>query len=166
VDKQCWEAQRGHVYPKGGDGSQSIKVSLDLMSLDNSSSFLLTYTYAKAQEIKKKFVGVHATYDKFLALLRSQLETLEQTTTSTGTSSSAVVPNGSGNSAATIEAGIQSASSSFNTQASDEKPTKDTELQRLRTEYRVAYIVCMRFGRRSEGIKSLCGIFGKARRNR
>jgi len=58
------------------------------------------------------------------------------------------------------EAGVQSTNSSFNTQASDEKPPKHTELHRLKTEY--GY---MRFGRRSEGVKSLCGIFGKARKD-
>jgi cleavage stimulation factor subunit 3 len=127
---------------------------------------LLTFAYAEAQEIKKEFADVHATYDKFLTLLRSQLETLELTTTSPSTSSSTVVPNGSGNNAVTAEAGIQSANSSFNTQASDEKPSKDTELQRLKTEYGVAWIIYMRFGRRSEGVKSLRGIFGKARKDR
>jgi cleavage stimulation factor subunit 3 len=127
---------------------------------------LLTFAYAEAQEIKKEFANVHATYDKFLTLLRSQLETLKLTTTSASTSSSTVVPNGSENSTVTVEAGIQSANSSFNTQASDKKPLKDTELQRLKTEYGVAWIMYMRFGRRSEGVKSLRGIFGKARKDR
>jgi len=64
------------------------------------------------------------------------------------------------------EAGIHSTASSFNTQASDEKPSKHTELQRLRTEYGVAWIMYMLFGRRAEGVKPLRGIFGKARRDR
>ena len=34
VDKQRWKAWWGNVYPKGGDGSQSIKVSFDLVRLD------------------------------------------------------------------------------------------------------------------------------------
>jgi cleavage stimulation factor subunit 3 len=135
---------------------------------------LLTFAYAEAQEIKKEFADVHASYDKFLTLLRSQLETFEQTITSANTSSStaAVPTNGSGNGVVNnnhvpaTEPGIQSTNSSFNTQASDEKPSKNTELQRLRTEYGVAWIMYMRFGRRSEGVKSLRGIFGKARRDR
>ena len=134
---------------------------------------MLTFAYAEAQEIKKEFADVHATYDKFLTLLRSQLETFEQTTTSANTSSStATVPtNGSGNGVVNnhtpaAEPAIQSTNSSFNTQASDEKPSKNTELQKLRTEYGVAWIMYMRFGRRSEGVKSLRGIFGKARRDR
>jgi cleavage stimulation factor subunit 3 len=135
---------------------------------------LLTFAYAEVQEIKKEFADVHAIYDKFLTLLRSQLETLEQTTTSANTSSStaAVPTNGSGNGvvnnihSSTTEPGIQSTNSSFHTQASDEKPSKNTELQRLRTEYGVAWIMYMRFGRRSEGVKSFRGIFGKARKDR
>ena len=137
----------------------------------------MTFAYAEAQEIKKDFADVHATYDKFLTLLRSQIEAFEQTiATSENTSSSAatVPTNGTGNGvnnnhhapATTTEAGIQSVNSSFNTQASDEKPSKNTELQRLRTEYGVAWIMYMRFGRRSEGVKSLRGIFFKARKDR
>ena len=33
-DKQCQKARWGHDYPKGGDGSWSTKVSLDLVSVD------------------------------------------------------------------------------------------------------------------------------------
>ena len=127
---------------------------------------MLTFAYAEAQEIKKEFADVHATYDKFLALLRARLETLEQTTTTASTSTSTAVPNGTGHSAATVEAGVQSTNSSFNSQASDEKPPKRTELHRLKTEYGLAWIMYMRFGRRSEGVKSLRGIFGKARKDR
>jgi cleavage stimulation factor subunit 3 len=135
----------------------------------------LTFAYAEAQEIKKEFADVHATYDKFLTLLRSQLETFEETTTSINTSSStATIPtNGTGNGVVnnnhaptTTEPGIHTTNSSFNTQASDEKPSKSTEFQRLRTEYGVAWIMYMRFGRRSEGVKSFRGIFGRARRER
>jgi cleavage stimulation factor subunit 3 len=144
----------------------------------------LTFAYAEAQEIKKEFADVHSTYDKFLSLLHSQLETLEQTTASTSSSTSSIngPNNGSGNgvtlknnnnsnnnnnnASATAEAGIHSAASSFNTHASDEKPSKHSELQRLRTEYGVAWIMYMRFGRRAEGVKSLRTIFGKARRDR
>jgi cleavage stimulation factor subunit 3 len=134
---------------------------------------LLTFAYAEAQEIKKEFADVHATYDKFLTLLRSQLEAFEQTLTSANTSSSTAVPaNGPENGvvnnshAPAAEPGIQSTNSSFNTQVSDEKPTKNTELMRLRTEYGVAWIMYMRFGRRSEGVKSLRGIFARARKDR
>ena len=71
---------------------------------------------------KKEFADVHAPYDKFLTLLRSQLKTFEL-------------------------------------------DQNNTNLQRLRTEYYgVAWIMYMRFRRRSEGMKSFHGVFGKARR--
>ena len=38
--------------------------------------------------------------------------------------------------------------------------------KRLRIEYGIAWSMYMHFERRSEGMKSLCGIFGKARRDR
>ena len=131
-------------------------------------SRVLTFAYAEAQEIRKEFADVHTTYDKFLTLLRSQLETLEQTTNSANASFSSTTATGlnngpgngvlSNNAPATAEAGAgaQSNNSSFSTQ-SDEKPPKHTELQRLRTEYGVAWIMYMRFGRRAEGVKSLRG---------
>ena len=34
VDKQRWKVWRGHVYPEGGNGSQSIKVYLGLVPLN------------------------------------------------------------------------------------------------------------------------------------
>src|SRR5271163_1729668 len=73
------------------------------ISPDNLFSFLLTFAYAEAQELKKEFADVHTTYDKFLALLRSQLESLEQTAASTNPSSSSTngPNNGSGDGATT-----------------------------------------------------------------
>ena len=73
-----------NVYPESGVGSQSIKVKflvscllVDLLT-DGFLSYLLTFGDAEAQEIKKEFAGVHATYDKYLTLLLSHLEAFEQ----------------------------------------------------------------------------------------
>jgi cleavage stimulation factor subunit 3 len=81
---------------------------------DNFLGYLLTFAYSGAQEIKKESADVHATYDKFLTLQRSHLETFEQTTTSENTSAATVPTNSTGNAVvnnnhapATIEAGIQ-----------------------------------------------------------
>ena len=135
---------------------------------------MLTFAYAEAQEIKKDFADVHATYDKFLTLLCSQLETFEQTIATSeilhhpllqfppmaqemASSTTTII--------AMTEAGTQSVISSFNTQASGEKASKNTGLRRLRNEYGVAWIMYMRFGRRSEGVKSFRGIFFSARKD-
>ncbi|KAF8075815.1 hypothetical protein FPV67DRAFT_1469355 [Lyophyllum atratum] len=132
----------------------------------NPASFLLTFAYAEALEVKKDFAEVHATFEKYLGILRSSLEVLEAQGKPEDTSFSS---NGSAPGAAAAgvtEAGTQSASSSFNTQASDEKPPKGSELSERRTEYGLAYIVYMRFGRRAEGVKSSRAVFGKARKDR
>jgi cleavage stimulation factor subunit 3 len=155
------------------------------------SSFLLTFTYAEVQETKKEFADVHATYERFLNILRIDLEALEardkaaspnssfnnnnnnstnangldtiQNTTPTTAAQPFSVPGLSGGGSGT-EGG--SANSSFNTQASDDKMPKSSELQERRTEFGLAYIMYMRFGRRAEGVKSSRRIFGMARRDR
>ncbi|KAF8972103.1 hypothetical protein BDZ97DRAFT_1783153 [Flammula alnicola] len=138
----------------------------------NPSSFLLTFAYAEAMEIKKDFAEVHATYEKFLGILRANLETLELTTTSANTSFSSNAPgqnNGAsnGNAPPNMSGGEPgSNNSSFNTQASDERPKKTTELQKHRTEYGLVWIMYMRFGMRAEGVKPSRAIFAKARRDR
>lgn len=142
-----------------------------------SYSFLLTFAYVEAQEAKKEFADVHATFDRFLAALRTNLEALEHTAsqanngqpnsqstngTANGNASIVVPPLGS-----ITETGIHSNNSSFNTQSSDgDKPPKGSELAEKRTEYGLAWIVYMRFGRRAEGVKSSRAIFGKARKDR
>jgi cleavage stimulation factor subunit 3 len=78
----------------------------------------LTFAYAEAQKIKKEFADVHSTYDKFLALLRSQLETLELTTTSTNTSTSSVNrPNNASGNGVTFNNNNNASASSFKNQA-------------------------------------------------
>lgn len=131
---------------------------------------MLTFVYAEAQEARKEFADVHATFDKLLSALRVGLETLEQTTKSANSSflnGPENGPNATSNAVPGLtESGLNSNNSSFNTQASEEKPPKSSELSERRTEYGLAYIVYMRFGRRAEGVKSSRSIFGKARKDR
>jgi cleavage stimulation factor subunit 3 len=142
-------------------------------------SYLLTFAYTEVQETKTEFADVHATYEKFLNLLRNDLDALEARdkaaspnssfnsnnnnhangpnangfdATQSGTPTAAAPPfavpglSGAGGGSGT-EAGSEN--SSFNTQASDEKTPKSSELQERRTEFGLAYIVYMRFGRRA-----------------
>ncbi|KAJ3507883.1 hypothetical protein NLJ89_g6057 [Agrocybe chaxingu] len=134
-----------------------IKAGLDA----NPSSYLLTFAYAEALEIKKDIAAVHELYKKFLNTLQTNLDLLEQSQSNSSFSSngSAAPGNESRNES-------QTSASSFNTQASEEKPPKVTELQKHRTEYGLAWIMYMRFGRRAEGVKSSRSIFGQARRQR
>jgi cleavage stimulation factor subunit 3 len=126
-----------------------------------SISFLLTFAYAEALEVKKEFEEVHALYEKFLGTLRANLEQLEGASgnTSLASNGSSQITNGNAN----ADGGSQN--SSFNTQ-SGEEPQKKTELQKLRTEYGLAWIMYMRFGMRAEGVKPSRTIFAKARKDR
>lgn len=141
----------------------------------SSSSFVLNFAYAEAQEAAKNLEEVHTIYDKFLEFLRKDLEAFESRME---TSHSALPPNGSQqqtNNAAGetstlpagfVTAGVQSQNSSFNTQSDDEKSPQSKELLEKRTQYGVAWIMCMRFARRAENLRSARAVFGKARRDR
>jgi cleavage stimulation factor subunit 3 len=141
------------------------------------SSFVLNFAYAELQEAKKEYPEVHATFEKFIAVLRSNLEALESkinSATSSFSSTGSTTTNAAWNPntnvstsvAPTTEAGVHSNNSSFATQSADEKPPKSKELAERRTEYGLVWIVYMRFGRRAEGIKSSRAIFAKARKCR
>ncbi|KAI0922183.1 hypothetical protein AcW1_004043 [Taiwanofungus camphoratus] len=139
----------------------------------NPSSFVLNFAYAEAQELQNNFEEVHATFNKFLEVLRSDLEAIESRISSANSSFSSnqsgpVAPIGSSEStlAAGLQSGSQSQNTSFNTQTSDEKPSKSKELADRRTEYGIAWIVYMRFARRAEGLKSSRAVFARARRER
>ncbi|KAH9950118.1 Suf-domain-containing protein [Amylocystis lapponica] len=134
----------------------------------NPSSFVLNFAYAEAQELAQNFEEVHATFDKFLDVLKRDLEIIENRVSSANSSFS------NGSAPATQPApsdaaqafGQQSQNSSFNTQTSDEKPPKSKELVDRRTEYGIAWIMYMRFARRAEGQKSSRAVFAKARKER
>ncbi|GBE79055.1 hypothetical protein BKA93DRAFT_785197 [Sparassis latifolia] len=138
----------------------------------NPSSFVLNFAYAEALETHEKFAEVHATFDKFLEVLRGDLEVIESRVSSANSSfssnisCSATQTDFGQTQTALLPSGIQSQNSSFNTQVSDEKPPKSKELADRRTEYGIAWIVYMRFARRAEGLKSSRAVFLKARRDR
>ncbi|EAU82402.2 mRNA 3'-end-processing protein RNA14 [Coprinopsis cinerea okayama7 len=120
------------------------------------SSFLLTFAYAEAMELKKDFAEVHSAYEKLLSVLVKELEALEKSTANAntnGTQQNGSNPNNTND-------------TSFNSQSSDDKPPKNSELQEKRTEYGLVYIMYMRFARRTEGLAALRRVFAKARRDR
>lgn len=141
-------------------------------------SFVLNFAYAEEQEMKKDKEGVFATYDKFIEVLRADLEALESRIKSANssfesTSSSSTVPaNGSDISMPTItvtgltESGIHSNNSSFNTQSSDEKPPKSKEFTERTTEYGLVWIMYMRAARRVASQQAARSIFSKGRKDR
>ncbi|KAG0697093.1 hypothetical protein DFH29DRAFT_165718 [Suillus ampliporus] len=140
----------------------------------NPTSFLLHFAYCELQESRKEHAEVTATFDKFLDVLRVELDELENRVNSanlsfTSDGSGRTVPtsapagnNGSGS----FEAGTISNTSSFATQASDEKPPKVKELSDRRQEYGVVWIMYIRFARRALDLKTFRAVFAKARRDR
>lgn len=132
----------------------------------NPTSFLLTFAYAEALEIKKDFAEVHNIYEKFLAVLVAELKTLDQTTNAAqdgANGSGSQNPNGSGNGANNSgDMGSQSQNSYI---TPVEEPKKKTDLQRHRTEYGLAWIMYMRFAMRAEGVRKSRAVFGKARKD-
>ena len=127
---------------------------------------MLNFAYAEALELQSNFTEVHAVFEKFLEVLRKDLEVIEAKVNAASSSSSSL---GSQADAPSTQAqnGMQSQSSSFNTQSStDDKPPKNKELTDKRTDYGNVWIVYIRFARRAEGLQSARTLFGKARRDR
>lgn len=152
--------------------SRYVRHILTIPSCDTSLfSFVLNFAYAEAQEAAKNLEEVHAIYEKFLEILRTDLETAETRVNASNPNGSQQPSNGTSGETSTlppgfVTAGVQSQNSSFNTQGDDEKPQQSKELHDKRTQYGVAWIMCMRFARRAENLRSARAVFGKARRDR
>jgi len=122
----------------------------------NSKSFVLNFAYAEVLEDAKSLKEVHATFTKFIDILRNDLEELEASVKSEEEPTQSQSSN----------VGVRSNNSSFTTQSSDEPHSLSKELKSRRTEYGIAWIVYMRFARRAEQPRSARDIFGKARKDR
>ncbi|KZT74626.1 Suf-domain-containing protein [Daedalea quercina L-15889] len=135
----------------------------------NSSSFVLNFAYAEAQEMAKNYGEVHATFEKFLEVLKKELDAAESRISSANSSFSSNIPQSQKTEPGDNvqpDLGIQSQGSSFSTEKSDDKPPKNKELTERRTEYGIAWVSYMRFARRAEGLKPSRSVFGKARKER
>lgn len=114
---------------------------------------------------------MHATFDKFFAGLRKNLEAVEarlaakasQSQTPEQSQQSQQSPTAVGAEESFIVPPSQQTNGG---EAKEVKPAKDQELRDRRTEYGVAWIVYMRFARRAEGVKSARAVFGKSRKDR
>ena len=129
------------------------------------TSFLLNFAYVEILEENKKFEDVHATFDKFISVLRTELEAVEarvQLSESSQSSSTQGTPTAADD--AFAASGSQSQSSQQSQQS--ESKAKDHELSDRRKEFGVAWINYMRFARRAEGVKSARTVFSKARKEK
>lgn len=142
-------------------------------AIRTANSFLLNFAYAEVLESNKSLEEVHSIFEKFLGVLRKDLDALESRVSSGNTSNSinATQQSQRGMNDETSEllhSGFtqnSSQNSSMNSQNSDERPPKNKELSDRRTEYGVAWIVYMRFARRAENLKAARTVFGKARKD-
>jgi cleavage stimulation factor subunit 3 len=88
-------------------------------------SFLLTFAYTEVQETMNEFADVHATYEKFLNLLHSDLDALEARDKAASQNSSF---NGNNNNMTTTITTMQTAQ----TQTATQSVTSGTALRRTR----------------------------------
>lgn len=105
-------------------------------------------------EADQNFAEVHATFEKFIEVLRKDLVAIEVRLDA--------ITQPYVNGATTADC-AQSGNSS---QGTGGGPPESKELNDRRKEYGVAWIVYMRFARRAENLKSARAVFGKARRDR
>ncbi|KAL1747771.1 hypothetical protein HDZ31DRAFT_31172 [Schizophyllum fasciatum] len=130
----------------------------------NPASFLLTFAYAEALELKRQYTEVHDLYTKFLDTLRVELDELEAKVKSE-TEGAAANGNGANGANGMQVDGPASANTSIDSQAPPESKTAAT-LALRRKEYGHAYVMYIRFARRAEGEKAGRTLFGKARKDR
>jgi cleavage stimulation factor subunit 3 len=135
----------------------------------NPTSYLLNLAYIEAQEVRKEVTEVHAAYDRFLSALRIELETMEKAipaSVNTNGTANPSAANGGAADTALGDAALPSSSTSQQSHFSQDDNRDSKELAEKRSEYGVAWVMYMRFGRRTEGVKSSRAIFGRARKDR
>ncbi|KIK71023.1 hypothetical protein GYMLUDRAFT_33130 [Collybiopsis luxurians FD-317 M1] len=120
----------------------------------NPLSFLLTFAYAEALEVKKDYAQVHTAYNDFLEVQKKPLEELSRRIEE---ESESKTPDNADHDESILEA----------------EPPADTllaalhnDLNERKKEYALTYIMYMRFARRAEGVKASRSLFGKARRDK
>ncbi|EIM85352.1 Suf-domain-containing protein, partial [Stereum hirsutum FP-91666 SS1] len=115
------------------------------------SSFLLNFAYAEILEINGNYPEVHRTFDKFLDVLRPDLESLEAQAKEEK------------------EAAANGTASGTGDKKRNKPPPplpKAKELEERRKEFGLVYTMFMRFARRAEGLKSSRAVFAKARKEK
>lgn len=131
---------------------------------------MLNFAYAEALEAKGDKEGIAAAYEKFTDILRLDLEALEARVASANSSfesnDGAPTPTNGQMPGLNGEPGSQSTNSSFETQASNDKPPKSKELAEKRTEYGLVWIMYMRAARRMDNQAAARAVFGKCRKDR
>ncbi|KAL0062216.1 mRNA 3'-end-processing protein rna14 [Marasmius tenuissimus] len=141
---------------KNDEAEAQLKLGVEF----NPSSFALNFALAEALEAKKEYTEVDAVYNKFISILRDEMNALdtaektrlaEQAEVSAPTESNAIAL---GRPVDQLNGGLSNPSSSTS-----------KEIEERRREYGTVYINYMRFVRRVEGVNATRPLFIKARKD-
>ncbi|KAF8759051.1 Suf protein [Rhizoctonia solani] len=124
----------------------------------NKSSFLLHFAYNEICEVQKKYPEVHSTFEGLVNALHLQLDALETSIKEEVEAAKANAPP--------VDFMAPPEDQSVPSEADAILARRTPELNELKSELGVVWIMHMRFARRSEGLKPARTIFGKARKDR
>ncbi|THV01666.1 Suf-domain-containing protein [Dendrothele bispora CBS 962.96] len=122
---------------------QILKTGMDA----NPASFVLNFAHIDLLESKREFQEVHNAFDRFLDVLRKNLEIVHKE----ASTASVHEPSDSDTVLNTILTAPMLSS------------TEPGELMQRKQEYGLVWIMYLRFGRRAEGVQTARMIFAKAR---
>ena len=114
----------------------------------------------------KNNAEVHSTFERFLEVLKNDLEAVEKRIISANSSFSSDISQSQKTEPGDNVQPESQTQSSSTTDKPEEKLLQNKELTERRTEYGVAWVSYMRFARRAEGLKPSRAVFGKARKER
>ncbi|ELU44944.1 mRNA 3'-end-processing protein RNA14 [Rhizoctonia solani AG-1 IA] len=124
----------------------------------NKSSFLLHFAYNEICEVQKKYPEVHSTFEGLVNALHLQLDALETSIKEEVEAAKANAPP--------VDFMAPPEDQSVPSEADAILARRTPELNELKSELGVVWIMHMRFARRSEGLKPARTIFGKARKDK
>ncbi|CAE6435414.1 unnamed protein product [Rhizoctonia solani] len=124
----------------------------------NKSSFLLHFAYTEICEVQKKYPEVHSTFEGLVDALHTQLDTLDNSIKEEVAAAKANAPP--------VDFMAPPEEQSAPSEADNILARRTPELNELKSELGVVWIMYMRFARRSEGLKPARTIFGKARKDK
>ncbi|KAJ1309611.1 hypothetical protein OPQ81_006383 [Rhizoctonia solani] len=124
----------------------------------NKSSFLLHFAYTEICEVQKKYPEVHSTFEGLINTLHVQLDALDNSIKEEVAAAKANAP--------AVDFMAPPEDQSTPSEADNILARRTPELNELKSELGVVWIMHMRFARRSEGLKPARTIFGKARKDK
>lgn len=116
------------------------------------------FAFNEICEVQKKYAEVHTTFEGLINALQLQLDTLDNSIKEEVAAAKAAAPP--------LDFMAPPEDPSAPSEADNILARRTPELNELRSELGVVWIMYMRFARRSEGLKPARTIFGKARKDK